>query len=642
MKHANPIVALAIWLLGAVAVLAQPAAEKILPLDAQIAEDGRAITLSWFDATPPRVGSVTVKRRLYGQIGGESWRSIATGLGPVMRYTDDTIKPGVAYEYQVLRTARDIVDVGYWLAGTDLPARSQRGRAYVIVDETIVSEIMPRLERFERDLIGDGWQIQRHLALRGDDRFPIQNLKAGLKIKSWLHERYREDPFAQHAVVLVGHVPIVRSGRANPDGHSPTAHPTDLFYADVDGRWSATRDGRVLDNRLPGNFAEMQVGRVDFSPVNGGDIHREIHLLRAYFDKNHHWRMGYLGDLREAYGESSHLTVELFGLRNIVGPTAITTGGHHDAGEEKPWLWGVDFGDSDGYQYAGNYANKSVFAINFGSGKQKFGSSFNPMIALLAQPFYTLSVGWGARPAWWLHHMALGGSIGDVHIRTVNNGEFEKPYQESMDYFPTGGYLMRNPVWVNLMGDPTLRAFPLAPPPVVTILQRADETRLTWEASPDPDVLGYRIYRATAESTDFMAIDDGRLITALQFMDRTPVENARYMVRAYGLKNVYAGSFYTFSQGVQIPAGFDETQIPDIAITTSGNQPVRLPESFNQVTEGKIHAIVEGPAKGRLTHDGTSWLYTPPDVFPGTERLRFSVSGGGPTQLGVLRISVEN
>ena len=30
-----------------------------------------------------------------------------------MRFTDETIQPGVAYEYQVMRTARDIVDVGY-------------------------------------------------------------------------------------------------------------------------------------------------------------------------------------------------------------------------------------------------------------------------------------------------------------------------------------------------------------------------------------------------------------------------------------------------------------------------------------------------------------------------------------------------
>ena len=93
-----------------------------------------------------------------------------------------------------------------------------------------------------------------------------------------------------------------------------------------------------------------------------------------------------------------------------------------------------------------------------------FNSRSSGMTTLLAHSWYPVAVGWGARPAWWLHHMALGGSIGDVHLRTVNNGVFADPYRESMDYYPPGRYLMRNPVWVNLLGDPTLRGFPLAPP----------------------------------------------------------------------------------------------------------------------------------------------------------------------------------
>ena len=111
------IIAALVSCLWAIAADAQEAVEKILPIDGHIAQDGRAIELNWFDAKPPRVGSVTVKRRLYGQTGGHTWAVIAEGLGPVMRYRDETVRPGVAYEYQVLRTARDIVDVGYWLAG---------------------------------------------------------------------------------------------------------------------------------------------------------------------------------------------------------------------------------------------------------------------------------------------------------------------------------------------------------------------------------------------------------------------------------------------------------------------------------------------------------------------------------------------
>lgn len=632
-----------IWLVGAMAAGAQQSVEKILPLDGHITQDGGKIELNWFSAEPARVGSVTVKRRLYGQTGGQSWKTLATGLGPVMRYTDTTVQPGVAYEYQVLRTARDIVDVGYWLAGAELQARAHRGNAYVIVDETIAGAIAPRLARFERDLLGDGWNVKRHDVPRGNSRKQIENLKNALTLKKWLQARYTEDPFGQHVAILVGHVPIVKSGKANPDGHASEPHATDLFYADMDGRWRALRTGEILDNQVPGDFIEMQIGRIDFAPISEGLQETETRLLRAYFDKNHHWRMGYHNDLREAYGQNRHLAVELAGLRNIVGASNIKTGGHHDAGEEKPWLWGVDFGDWKGGTYAEKYANKAMFTINFGSGKQKIDTHFNGMTALLAQPWYPVAVGWGGRPAWWLHHMALGGSIGDVHMRTVNNGMAAKTYRETMDYFPTGLYLWRNPVWVNLLGDPTLRAFPLAPARDVQTQAISQGMRLAWQASPDPDTLGYRIFRAPPESSAFTALEGGTLVKDLEFIDTAPLQGARYMVRAYGLKRVYAGSFYTFSQGAFADdITVSETDLArDMEIRTSVAQSVRLPEVFNQVSGRKIHAFIEGPARGQLTRDASGWLYTPPAGFAGTVGLRFSVSDTLRTAEGLLTISIK-
>jgi hypothetical protein len=640
MMRKSLFVMVMVWLLGATVCAAQPSAEKILPLDAHFNADGTALELNWFEAHLPRVGSVTVKRRLYGQLGGQTWQTIAEGLGPVMRYTDTTVGPGVAYEYQVLRTARDIVDVGYWLAGTELPARAQRGHAYVIVDETVAGDIAPRLDRFEWDLIGDGWRVQRYDVPRGDGRKPVENLRNALAVKEWLRARYNEDPFGQHAVILVGHVPIVKSGKANPDGHEKVPHPTDLFYADMDGRWTLLRDGVALDNRVPGDFIELQIGRIDFAPVSAGRQEAEIRLLRAYFDKNHHWRMGYHGDLRETYGKTGHLAVEQAGLRNIVGFNQVASGGHHDVGEDKPWLWGVDFGDRKASRYAEDYANKAVFAINFGSGKQKFDAPNNAMRALLAQPWYPVAVGWGGRPAWWLHHMALGGSIGDVHMRTVNNGRVDKPYRESMDYFPTGLYLWRNPVWVNLLGDPTLSAFPLAPPQAVQTARAAAGVTLSWNASPDPDTLGYHVFRAGPGSTDFEPLTRDEPVETLSFTDPDPIENARYMVRAYGLKMVYAGSFYTYSQG----ALSAESPLSETHMTQSVRQgeATPLPEVFNRVTDGKIHALIEGPARGEVTQDDSGWRYTPPTGFAGTVDVRFSLSDALRTAEGLLRISIED
>lgn len=632
---------LAVWLSGG-PLLAQTSTEKGLALDGQISPDGSAVTLNWFTAQPPRTGSATVKRRLYGQVGGEHWQTIGPSLGPVMRFIDKTIQPGVAYEYQVIRSAGDILDVGYWLAGVELPAQAQRGNVYLLVDESVADELEPRLARFAADLTGDGWQVFRKRVPRGNDLAPQDDLRSALASKQWLNTHYLHEPNGQHAVVLVGHVPLIKTGQAAPDGHTPQAHASDLFYADMDGKWTANATGQLLDNQVPGDFIEMQIGRIDFSPVSDAKHEREIQLLNAYFDKNHHWRMGMLGDLREAYGQTEYLQIERAGLGNIVGPKALTIGGHHDVGEQRPWLWGVDFGDWNGRDYAQKYANKAVFAINFGSGKQKIDNSYNPMTALLAQPWYPLAVGWGARPAWWLQHMALGGSIGQVHLRTVNNGMAKRPYRESMDYFPPGQYLFRNAVWVNLLGDPTLHAFPLAPPAKLRAQSTAQGVQLSWSASPDPDVLGYRLFRAAPGSNHFTPLDDGALLTKLAFSDLAPEQNARYMLRAYGLKQVYAGSFYTFSQGVfaDANAGVESALAQSSSIATAKGVAVRLPAMFSRSTNGNLYAIIQGPTRGTLVFDGADWIYTPPLDFTGSVTLRFSVSNVLRTDEAVLTINI--
>lgn len=633
----------AVWLclVCSVGAQAQPAVEQILPLDGHFNADGTAIELNWFDATPPRVGSVTVKRRRYGQVGGETWTPIASGLGPVVRYTDTTVVPGIAYEYQVLRFARDIVDVGYWLAGTRVPAHARRGTAYVIVDETVAPDIALRMDRFEGDLISDGWRVLRHQVPR-DGGTAMERLETSAALRAWLQARYREDQFGAHAAILVGRVPFVKSGRMNPDGHDPVPHATDLFYAELDARWRATRDGEVVDTRVPGDFIEMQIGRIDFSTVSA-DRNSEIHLLRAYFDKNHHWRRGYLGDLREAYGQTRHLLAERAALRNVVGARNLTEGGHHDVGEERPWLWGVDFGDWNGGNYFTQHANRAVFTINFGSHKQKIGTAGNGMAAMLAQPWYTVSVGWGARPTWWLHHMALGGSIGLAHLRTVNNGRADRPYRTSMDYFPTGEFLWRNPIWVNLLGDPTLRAFPLSPVTGLRATAQAEGVELSWQPGPDGDALSYSLFQLVPGTGALKALTGGERVTDTAFLvTGAEAEQGHYMVRAYGLKEVYAGSFFTYAHGVTAPPVTSDGAAfaSDIDIGTAPGQPVVLPGLFSQPQDGRVYAVIEGPPHGTLRFDGSNWVYTPRAGFTGSVVVRISVSDTWRSEEAVLRITV--
>jgi hypothetical protein len=236
--------------------------------------------------------------------------------------------------------------------------------------------------------------------------------------------------------------------------------------------------------------------------------------------------------------------------------------------------------------------------------------------------------------------MALGATIGDVHMRTVNNGAAAVPYRDTMDYFPTGKYLWRNPVWVNLLGDPTTRPFMLTPATDVRATETQDGVALSWSTRAGPDVLGYRVYRATQGSADFVRISGDDIVKGSDFIDPDPQGNALYMIRAYGLKRVYAGSFYTLSQGAFTVVGVTPVTAGDIRITTQMDQPVALPDAFNAPEDQTIHAIITGPNRGKLHHDGTGWQYTPPAGFRGEASIRFSLSDALGTDEGLLTIGI--
>jgi len=55
-------------------------------------------------------------------------------------------------------------------------------------------------------------------------------------------------------------------------------------------------------------------------------------------------------------------------LNNIVGPDDFVAGGHHDVGTRKPWLLGVDFGNSGYEKYTSTKPIKAVFTIKDSEG----------------------------------------------------------------------------------------------------------------------------------------------------------------------------------------------------------------------------------------------------------------------------------
>ncbi|MFL4468330.1 hypothetical protein ACERZ8_00020 [Tateyamaria armeniaca] len=252
------------------------------------------------------------------------------------------------------------------------------------------------------------------------------------------------------------------------------------------------------------------------------------------------------------------------------------------------------------------------------------------MTALLAQPFYTVAVGWGARPAWRLHPMALGRTIGEVQQITANNGAGARSYPDGMEYAPTGSYPWRTPIWINLLGDPTLAAFPLAPPRALRATQEGDQVVLEWEG----DAERYQLLRATGAGgfAHLAMISDAK-----RFVDEAPVAGARYQLRALGKQEVYAGSFFTASQGIYARAGTAPPPAPDLQQAVTGPGPHRL--ALEQ--DGVLLAPLRPPATGKLRLRASGWHYLPEDGFAGAVEIALTAYASGQTVTGRLRLDVR-
>jgi len=634
-------IALCIWALALTPTpsAAQALPEKSLPLDARFSADGTRAELTWPALKKGDHGMVTLRRRVLGEVGRASWKDIVPKAASATRFLDAGTRPGIAYEYQIRRVSQKKIETGNWLMGLDVPADEGGGVALVVVDETVAGPLAAYLDRFALDLVGDGFTVIRHDVPRGDVKASVRDLDKARVLRSWIQEQYNADPFGQHTLILIGHVPVVKSGNSRPDGHEARPQETDLFYADTDGVWRDNGQGVLLHNVIPSDHIEMQVGRVDFANM-GPEYGGELALLRAYFDKDHHWRHGRLGDLRQAYGYNKYLIGETNALRNVVGPKAITDGGHHDAGPLHPWLFGVAFGSWKNEDYTKLDPIQTVFSINFGSRKQEFSGRNNAMTAMLAQHWYGLATGWGSRPTWQLQLMALGQSIGYSHLRTVNNGTISRGGEASLEYVPTGDYTWVNPIWVNLLGDPTLRPFPLASVTGLGAELVQGSVRLSWDAGEAAD--GYRIYRATSRLGPYRALNPSALITEPAFVDAAPVPGAWYMVRAHGLKTVYAGSFYTYAQGAFATVDHMPPTAPDQVFTTPAGQEIRIelagldPDSGDKL----ITSFIKGPDTGHLVQRDGAWVFVPAAGASGRVSIPYSVFDGVASVQGLINIDV--
>ncbi|MBK5284743.1 MAG: fibronectin type III domain-containing protein, partial [Bacteroidia bacterium] len=406
-------------------ISAQVSFDYTVPVSVQTQETPPQITLSW----PLNSGAAgySVSRKL---LTATSWTTIASSLaGSAISFTDSTIAIGTGYEYKVARAGTPAYGESYVYAGIKVPATEYRGKMILMVDDYFSDTLSAEISRFEKELIGDGWQILRHDVSRTDAVTAIKNL---------IVNDYNSDATNVKALFLLGHVPVPYSGNLNPDGHPDHqgAWPADVFYADVNGTWTditvnsvtASRpqnqnvpgDGKYDQTAIPSNV-ELQTGRVDFYNLPAFAA-TETQLMQHYLNRNHNYKMKIFDAPKKCLVDDNFGAFggEAFGsngwrIASILSPDSISAQDYFTELGSTPYQWsyGCGGGSYTSCGGVGNTANfsadtvQTIFSMLFGSYFGDWDSQNNFMRASLASGT-ALTCSWAGRPHWHYHHMGLG------------------------------------------------------------------------------------------------------------------------------------------------------------------------------------------------------------------------------------------
>jgi hypothetical protein len=442
----------------------------------------------------------------------------------------------------------------------------------------------------QSDLTGDGWVVLRH---------DVSSSATPDGIKSLIVADYYSDPAQVKAVLLFGRVPVVMAGSLSYDGHGARPMPADAYYGDMDGNWHLELDPGSRASYMPSDI-ELMVGRVDFQNMPGVGAPTpwpsETELLRQYLRKDHAYRHKITVVPRRAImanriGDYGGLAYAATGYRNFqtfVGPGNVVEAGVADATATQDrwvsmvgnnvylWSYGCGGGQDVGISELGSHGPyndvystdivaadaKAVFNMFYGSHMGEWNISDNVMRSALATRTYGLTACLAGSPHWFVHHMALGETIGYGTRLTMNNTSF---YQNQ---YNSG----TRAVYISLLGDPTLRLDPVAPPSNFHATAANAIATLLWNASPDSNIVGYHIYRAATPAGPFTRLTSSP-VTGTSFVDSTSFSSSTrtYQIRAIALETNPSGSYYDPSQGL-----FVSLDVSGIPLPVTNRPPVRV------------------------------------------------------------------
>jgi hypothetical protein len=503
-----------------------------------------------------------------------------------------------------------------------------------VVDSSVAGPLTDQLTRLHYDLTGDGWTVIRRDIAR--DARPVD-------VRAMIKADYDADRERVKAVLLFGHVPIVRAGNLNIDGHQARPMPADVFYGEMNGEWTdANGDGILDESHLPSDV-ELMVGRVDFADLPGthaatSPYPNEIELLRRYLDKNHAYRIARVRPaLRAIVGNQvgngagqAYAAAAYRAFAATVGADKILTANSdldmpdnerwvsRLAKDDYLWAFGAGAGSDLSVGNIGTHGQwhdfwstdfidlklKGTFYLFFGSWFGDWSQPDNVLRSALAGPDYGLAAAWTGRPHVFFHAMGAGETLGHG-IRASQNND-GKLYQNQVQRHNRG-------IHVALLGDPTLRLYAVAPPTEGVATAAGNDVAVTWKASPDT-VIGYHVYRAATPAGPFTRLTE-MPIPDTRYTDPNRVgESATYLVRAVVLQASPSGTFYNASQG-------------EFAVyTTSGSAaPPSTPLTDTVWIDDTLPA---GAIPYSSENDRWNWVGTDPTPFSGTLAHRAELGAG--------------
>ncbi|MEI6168204.1 MAG: DUF2341 domain-containing protein [bacterium] len=415
-----------------------------------------------------------------------------------------------------------------------------------------------------------------------------------LAIRSQIQALYNAYPGELKNVILLGKVPVTRSGLYDiygADGHgNECAYGTDAFYADMDGTWSDTnnnyttqtggdqlngpRDGKFDQRKIfetgPGGTngaVELGFGRIDLT----AGIVNDVEALRNYFNKLHRYKVAsadfrpgryvcdrmFYPNVSETACMSMPAVVGMTNIEAITSASLPVSDGDADqlySAINGPYLFYFKGSGAPGYGEGG----KAVFWTGMQSGWGYWyeavwlSSGGNAMQLRLSEESYTLSFTWSIWGLRYIYHrMAMGFDAGDMMRQSINNNGWSTSGTYSYKYDNVSNGDFHGSLYMDHMGDPTLRLYMFSPPSKLAVVKSTDHPALAWTASPETGVAGYHVYRSPGGTGTYQRLTSTPL-AALAYDDSSVTSGQyTYMVRAVRLETTGAGTFYNPSLGIE-------------------------------------------------------------------------------------------